>query len=183
VLVLHVSIWCPKSAEIKASRGGRLRFVEKEIGEQVTMGAIHRMATLGDAGRLYCIRRQSILVLAPPLLAAVEAEVWAAKLSPAGMERKLRDLEIWVAELDGTVAGWGAIRGGYLEGLYTAPEFAGRGVGGDLLDLLERLMRGRGIAAVEAEASPNALAFYLRRGYRENGPQAGNGAWPIAKTL
>ena len=27
------------------------------------------------------------------------------------------------------VAGWGAIGGDYLEGLYTAPEFAGRGVG------------------------------------------------------
>lgn len=147
------------------------------------MGAIHRMATLDDAGRLHCIRRRSILALAPPLMAANEAEVWAAKLSLAGMEQKLRDLEIWVAELDRIVAGWGAIRGGYLEGLYTAPEFAGRGVGGDLLDMLERLMRGRGIAAVEAEASPNALAFYVRRGYRENGPQAGNGAWPITKTL
>lgn len=147
------------------------------------MGAIHRMATLDDAGRLHCIRRRSILALAPPLMAAVEAEVWAAKLTLAGMEQKLRDLEIWLAELDGVVAGWGAIRGGCLEGLYTAPEFAGRGVGGDLLEMLERLMRGRGIAAVAAEASPNALAFYIRRGYWENGPRAGNGAWPITKTL
>ena len=147
------------------------------------MGAIHRMATLDDAGRLYCIRRQSILVLAPPLMAAVEAELWAAKLSLAGMEQKLRDLEIWLAELDGIVAGWGAIRGGYLEGLYTAPEFAGRGVGADLLDMLERLMRGRGISAIEAEASSNALAFYIRRGYRANGLQAQNGAWLIAKAL
>lgn len=147
------------------------------------MGAIHRMATLDDARRLYRIRRQSILALAPPLMAAVEAELWAAKLTLAGMEQKLRDLEIWLAELDGIAAGWGAIRGEYLEGLYTAPEFAGRGVAADLLDMLERLMRGRGISAIEAEASPNALAFYLRRGYRENGPRAGNGAWPITKTL
>ena len=147
------------------------------------MGAIHRMATLDDARRLYRIRRQSILALAPPLMAAVEAELWAAKLTLAGMEQKLRDLEIWLAELDGIAAGWDAIRGEYLEGLYTAPEFAGRGVAADLLDMLERLMRGRGISAIEAEASPNALAFYLRRGYRENGPRAGNGAWPITKTL
>lgn len=116
-------------------------------------------------------------------MTAVEAEAWAGKLTPAGMEQKLRDLEIWLAELDGLVAGWGAIRGGNLEGLYTAPEFAGRGVGGGLLEMLERLMRARGIAAVEAEASSNALAFYIRRGYRQNGPSAGNGAWPITKTL
>lgn len=147
------------------------------------MGAIHRLATLDDACCLYRIRRQSILELAPPSMVTREAEDWAAKLTLAGMERKLRDLEIWVAELDDIVAGWGAIRGGHLEGLYTAPEFAGRGVGGDLLDMLERLIRARGIPAVEAEASSNALAFYIRRGYRENGPQAQNGAWPIAKML
>ena len=147
------------------------------------MGAVHRLATPDDAGRLHHIRRQSILGLAPPSMAAVEAEVWAAKLTLAGMERKLRELEIWVAELDEIVAGWGAIRGGYLEGLYTAPEFAGRGVGGGLLGMLERLMRARGIAAVAAEASSNALAFYIRRGYRANGPQTRNGAWPIEKTL
>jgi putative acetyltransferase len=147
------------------------------------MGAIHRLATLDDACCLYLIRRRSILELAPPSMVTLAAEVWAAKLTLAGMERKLRDLEIWVAELDEAVAGWGAIRGGYLEGLYTAPEFAGCGVGGDLLDMLERLMRARGIPAVESEASSNALAFYIRRGYRENGPQTQNGAWPIAKML
>jgi putative acetyltransferase len=147
------------------------------------MGAVHRLATLNDASRLYRIRRQSILKLAPPSMAAVEAEAWAAKLTLAGMERKLRELEIWVAELDDIVAGWGAIRGGYLEGLYTAPPFAGRGVGAGLLDMLERLMRERGVEAIEAEASSNALAFYIRRGYRANGPQTPDRAWPIAKAL
>lgn len=147
------------------------------------MGAGYRLATLDDTDRLHHIRRQSILELAPPSMAVVEAEAWQAKLTLSGMEQKLRELEIWVAEFDDIVAGWGAIRIGYLEGLYTAPEFAGRGVGAGLLDVLERLMRERGVAAVEAEASSNALAFYLRRGYRANGPQTPDGAWPIAKAL
>ena len=75
------------------------------------------------------------------------------------MERKLRELEVWVAELDGIVAGWGAIRGDMLEGLYTAPEFAGQGVGAGLLDMLEGLMRERGFPSVQAEASSNARGF------------------------
>ncbi|NOJ40961.1 GNAT family N-acetyltransferase [Bradyrhizobium sp. WSM 1791] len=99
------------------------------------------------------------------------------------MERKLRELEVWVAECDGITAGWGAIRGDYLEGLYTAPEFAGRGVGAGLLEMFERLMRERGIRAVRAEASSNAREFYLRRGYRTSAPQTPNGAWPIAREL
>ena len=112
-----------------------------------------------------------------------DAQAWAKQLTPSGMERKLRELEIWVAELDGVTAGWGAIHGDVLEGLYTAPEYAGQGVGAALLDRLETLMRGQGVDAVRAEASSNAKAFYLRRGYRQTGPQTPTGAWPIAKQL
>ena len=88
-----------------------------------------------------------------------------------------------VIELESGAAGWGAVRGDYLEGLYTAPEFAGRGMATGLLARLEGLMIERGIQAVRAEASSNAQEFYLRRGYRLSGPQTTAGAWPIAKEL
>jgi putative acetyltransferase len=147
------------------------------------MAAVHRPATLDDAAALFDLRRRSILELAAKGLPAGEAETWAAKLTPAGMERKLRELEIWIAEADGVVAVWGAIRGNILEGLYTAPEFAGRGVASGMLARLEGLMVARGVAAVHAEASSNALGFYLRRGYRLSGPQTPGRAWPITKDL
>ena len=147
------------------------------------MGAVHRLATLDDARRLLEIRRSSILGLTAPAMSTLESQLWAAQLTLVGMKRKLRELEIWVAERDGVVAGWGAIRGDVLEGLYTAPEFAGGGVGAALLEMLERLMRERGIPAVRAEASSNARAFYLRRGYRSTGAQTPDGAWPIVKPL
>ncbi len=147
------------------------------------MAVVHRQATLEDASVLLDLRRRSILELAFTGLPAGEAESWAAKLTLAGMERKLRELEIWVAELDGVVAAWGAIRGDILEGLYIAPRFAGRGVASGMLTRLEGLMIARGVAAVHAEASSNALGFYLRRGYRTSGPQTADGAWPITKEL
>ena len=99
------------------------------------------------------------------------------------MKRKIRELEIWVAEVDHTVAGWGAIDGDRLEGLYTDPEFVGRGIGTDLLGLLEALMRRRGIPAVSADASANAEDFYLRRGYEPMGVRTPEGAQPIRKRL
>jgi putative acetyltransferase len=147
------------------------------------MGAIYRRATRKDASRLYDIRRRSILELSPPTMPATEAQAWAERLTLAGMERKLCELEVWVAEQGGIVAGWGAIRGDMLEGLYVAAEFAGQGVGAGLLGMLEGLMRGRGIQAVQAEASSNAREFYLRRGYRVTGPQTPKRAWPIEKEL
>lgn len=145
--------------------------------------AVHRLATLEDAPRLFEVRRRSILELAPSGMPVEDAEAWARKLTPAGMEQKVREFEIWITELGDVIAGWGAIRGDVLEQLYTAPEYAGRGVGAALLDRLEALMRGRGIGAIHAEASSNAKAFYLRRGYRQTGPQTPVGAWPIAKQL
>jgi len=154
------------------------------IGVDFNMSAaVHRLATLDDAPCLFEVRRRSILKLAPSGMSIADVEAWAMRLTPAGMERKLRELEIWIAELDDVIAGWGAIRGDFLEGLYTAPEYAGQGVGAALLDRLEALMRGRGVDAVRAEASSNAKDFYLRRGYRATGPQTPMGVWPITKQL
>lgn len=110
-----------------------------------------------------------------------EAQAWASQLTPARMEQKLRELEVWVAVLDGAVVGWGAIRGDMVESLYAAPEFARQGVGGGLLDMLEGLMRDRGFPLVHLEASLNARDFYLRRGYRATGTQTPKGAWPMMK--
>src|SRR6201982_984897 len=92
------------------------RMTAPRAGSQVDMVA-HRPDTLEDAAALLDLRRRSILELAAQGLPAGEAETWAAKLTLAGMDRKLRELEIWVAELDGVAAAWGAIRGGTLEGL------------------------------------------------------------------
>ena len=147
------------------------------------MGSVYRLAMRKDASGLYDIRRRSIVELAPPTMPKAEAKAWASQLTLSGMERKLRELEIWVAELDGKVAGWGAICGDRLEGLYAAPEFAGQGVGTSLLDMLEGLMRSRKFRSVHAEASSNARDFYLRRGYRAAGPPTPKGAWPITKQL
>jgi putative acetyltransferase len=148
------------------------------------MGAVaYRLATLDDAALLFEVRRRSILALAPPVMSTADAEAWAGRVTLAGMEQKLRELEIWIAEPESVVAGWGGIRGDCLEALYTVPEYAGQGVGAALLDRLEELMRGRGFAAVHAEASSNAMGFYLRRGYRVTGPQTPVGAWPMTRRL
>jgi putative acetyltransferase len=152
-------------------------------GKVDAMKTVYRPATLDDTIRLFNLRRESILGLTVKDMSIEEAAKWADKLTAAGMERKICDLEIWVAEIGEKVVGWGAIRGDQLEGLYTAPEFAGRGIGTELLGLLEGLMLARGISAVRAEASSNAEAFYLRRGYERTHAPTSERAQPIRKRL
>lgn len=133
------------------------------------MKATHRLAVPADAKQLFELRRKSIAALTPKGMSVSQAEIWAATLTLFGMEQKLREMEIWVVELNDTVVGWGAIRGDRLEGLYTDPEFAGRGVATELLGRLEALMRERGVPTIRADASSNAEEFYLRRGYEPVG--------------
>lgn len=147
------------------------------------MKATYRRAVFGDAKRLFELRRKSILALARDGTLDAQAKTWAADLTLRGMERKIDEMEVWIAELSDTVVGWGAIRDDRLEGLYTDPAFVGRGIGTELLGMLEILMRERGVPAVRAEASWNAEAFYLRRGYKAVGVRTPEGARPIMKPL
>ena len=147
------------------------------------MQATHRPATLDHTDRLFELRRQSITKLAPRGSSIAEATSWAERLTVAGMEGKIREFEIWIAEVGATVAGWGAIRGDRLEGLYTNPDFAGQGIGTGLLALLEGLMRGRGIAEICTESSANAETFYFQHGFERAGPPTSRGGLPMRKRL
>ena len=150
----------------------------------VSVITTHRLAKPDDATQLFELRRKSIIALAPKGMSVSEAEIWAANLTLTGMDLKIREMEIWVAELNGRVVGWGAIRGDRLEGLYMDPEFAGQGIGTELLTKLEGLMRGRDIRTIRTEASLNAEGFYLRCGYEPVGPRLpGEETRPVTKRL
>ena len=150
---------------------------------RASMAVTHRRATFGDAPKLFDVRRRSIHVLAPAGMSDVLVEDWASALTIAGMEDKIRQLEVWIAEFNDGIAGWGAIRGDHLANLYTDPDFSGRGIGSGLLTKLEGLMRARGIQVITAYASSNAEAFYLRRGYKRAGPATDEKGQPITKRL
>jgi putative acetyltransferase len=142
-----------------------------------------RKAVLTDAPRLLELRRHSILELAPAGMSLAESEAWAAKASIEGMEKRLQETEIWVAEVNGVIVAWVCVRADYLEGLYTDPQFAEQGIGTRLLDVAEKLMRERGVPVIRADASRNAEEFYLRRGYEPTGPRPADGPRPLAKRL
>ena len=95
------------------------------------MHVVYRPALREDASRLHEIRRRSILELSPPEMSLAESQAWAERLTLAGMEQKLGEFEIWVAELGAVLAGWGAIRGDRLKGCMWPPNLPGRASGPD----------------------------------------------------
>jgi putative acetyltransferase len=112
-----------------------------------------------------------------------QSEAWAASMTIQGMEKRFRDAEVWLAEANGLIVGWVAVRGDYIDGLYTDPQFAEHGIGSELLTLAEKLMLERGIEVIRLESSVNAEQFYLRRGYQPTGTAPANNAIPLTKQL
>ena len=99
------------------------------------------------------------------------------------MHRRLEQTEAWVAEVEGGIVGWIAVRGDYVDGLYVDPGYAKRGIGAHLLRLVEGVLRGRGMHAIHADASWNSEGFYIRQGYEPLGPRPPDDARPMRKVL
>jgi len=75
--------------------------------------------------------------------------------------------ETWVAEAGGgTVVGYARIAGEWLDDLYVAPGYAGRGIGTALLDLVKSLRPG-GFRLWVFSVNRPAREFYARRGLLE----------------
>jgi GNAT superfamily N-acetyltransferase len=71
--------------------------------------------------------------------------------------------DVWVAEADGRPQGYAVVAGDWLHSLFVAPDAAGQGVGGALLDLVKGL-RPEGFCLWVFESNLPARAFYENRG-------------------
>lgn len=135
-----------------------------------------RPAVANDAPRLFEVRRTSILELAPPALPLELAEEWANAHGPEWILQVLRERLVWVFEFGGDVVGWVSVTANRIDGLYTSRQYAGRGIGSQLLRFVEAELERLGYAEATLEASWNAEAFYRRRGYEVAGQRSQDGA-------
>jgi putative acetyltransferase len=125
-----------------------------------------RKLSIGDAGdsglitnlvRVFCDARRARLAF---LMEIHDAEEDRRFLS--GM--MLAQNEVWVAEVEGQVAGFIAFSDGWVNQLYIAPAHQGQGLGGRLLDVAKTENEALQLWAFEENAP--AIAFYERRGFR-----------------
>jgi GNAT superfamily N-acetyltransferase len=84
---------------------------------------------------------------------------------PAG---QIANGQVIVAELDGEIAGFAALVGGELDGLFVEPDLWGRGIGRALVDAATHEARKRGLA-LKVIANPRARRFYEHCGLSVEG--------------
>ena len=98
-------------------------------------------------------------------------QVWQPQLTftPAYFEEH----ESWVAELARAPIAFYTLlerdRIAWIENLWVAPEWIGKGVGKRLFLHARETARQRGFQALQLEADPNALGFYRKMGMKQVG--------------
>jgi GNAT superfamily N-acetyltransferase len=120
---------------------------------------IIRVALPEERNALEELQRRASLAL-PEYRAQLKANPDAIHLPPA----QIANRQVLVAELDGRLAGFAAVVGGELDGLFVEPELWRRGVGAALVDEATHEARRKGLA-LTVVANPTAREFYERCGF------------------
>ena len=128
-------------------------------GEALTI----RLATPDERDALEDLQRRASLAL-PDYRAQLEAHPDAIHLPPA----QIANGQVLVAEVEGKVAGFAAIVGGELDGLFVEPKQWRRGIGAALVDAATHEARRKGLA-LTVIASPTARDFYESCGFAIEG--------------
>jgi putative acetyltransferase len=122
---------------------------------------------LSDTPLLAEIFRASIAELTSDDYTEAQQAAWMASAGDEAAfgERLTGELTL-VATIEGAAVGFAALTGGdVIDMLYVHPAVAGRGIGAQLCDAIERLAAARGAAKLTADASDTALGFFTRRGF------------------
>ncbi len=121
----------------------------------------------GEGKKLSALLRLSVHMLAAGDYSPEELEAWAPqKMDEGRFSRSLMLHFTWVAEEDGKIIGFICIeRDGYINRLFTHPDYVRRGVATALLRRAEEWAKKRGIRRVFLSASRTGTAFYLKNGY------------------
>lgn len=117
-----------------------------------------------DCSRLAALFYQTVHTVNARDYSPAQLDAWAdGQVDLAAWDQSFRDHYTLVAEADNRIVGFGDITpAGYLDRLYVATDYQGRGVATALCDQLEVAVTG----PIETDASITARPFFAHRGYR-----------------
>jgi GNAT superfamily N-acetyltransferase len=123
-------------------------------------------ATQHDVPRLLQVRRAAFAAQAPAAYSPREVATLLDDVEPGELREMISDGRLFVARIDGDVAGLAGWREDRVRHVYVAPAYARRGVGLALLRHAESDFRARtGRSSIKAGVALHAEPFYRAAGY------------------
>jgi putative acetyltransferase len=141
---------------------------ERSPRQAVTARILIRAFTPSDTQRIVDLFRDTVRNVNIADYTMEQVCAWAPDEidADAWRERLLSNLA-YVAELDGEIAGFCELKkDGVVHTVYTHKDLQGIGIGGMLLEHLERRALQEGLKQLSTEASVTARPFFERYGYR-----------------
>jgi putative acetyltransferase len=134
-------------------------------------GLIIRAGTPGDAPFIQRLHEESIRGLGPRCYSRAQVESWASGLTLGGYVQAMnqggeRFLLAEPESAGGRLASFCSFAGDRIIGLYTHPQWAGRGVAGALLVRAEAVISADGHELIGITATLGGRPLYEKYGYR-----------------
>ena len=126
-----------------------------------------RKAQACDAEAVFALRNAAIKAACNDFYAVELIRLWTAGDTPTSGSGQAVQEAFYVVELDGKVVGSCAIDlpSGKADAIFVAPNHMRKGIGRDMLALLERLAITAGLKTLHLESTLNAVEFYSRHGF------------------
>lgn len=130
-----------------------------------------RRATSADRDHIWAVRTEAIFGISDPHYTGAELRRWAEVEMPDAFTQLVSDWPFLVAERHGVLIGHGFLDAseGRIEGMFVRPACQRHGVGGRILEALERRAQEMGLDRLELAATWNAVPFYRRAGFASLG--------------
>lgn len=130
-----------------------------------------RAAQLHDCDAIYQVHVSSIREQCAKCYNETEISKWAGRQDPSRYQTFIKYQEIFVAESQGCVIGFGHIAcidvtgTMEIEGLYVSPQSVGKGVGRLLIRQMEDIARQKTCSVICVRATLNSVGFYTHCGF------------------
>lgn len=132
----------------------------------VTSLVDYRRSRAGDAKAVFEIIPRCVEDLAPAPYPQEVVDSWMEGRSVSDYKGDCANGAIWIAEANGQPIGFGHGAPGVIRRLFVLPDYAGRGIGTQLLDLALKDARANNETTVRVAATLNGASFYEPWGFR-----------------
>jgi ribosomal protein S18 acetylase RimI-like enzyme len=133
-----------------------------------------RLARPADNAAIAQVEHAAIMSHCAADYSARQLETWCERHSPEYYARVLETQELFVAEQEGRVVGFGQIdlETGQIKGIYVDPAASRKGVGEAILRHLEGIAKQHSWSTLRLVTSTSSVPFFEAQGYQVVGPFA-----------
>ncbi len=121
----------------------------------------------GDRDGLTAVRRDAVFAQCREHYSEEQMTLWTTPSDKRRPGAPVPSPILYIAEIEGYPIGFGAIQadGTWIRSLYIRGQYAGCGLGRELMEIMLRVSAEKDVPEVRLESSMNAVPFYRRFGF------------------